>query len=127
MGDIEYQFGHYDDSVMAYEKSLSLAGNAPQIQTALALVLTERNKPDDVGRAIELCKRALLSEPAPLVYWVLGRAYGDNDAGRAAWAMAEYNKMIGKDSEAKKYAKRAQKELRKTDAEYIKAGDILKM
>lgn len=127
MGDIEYQFGHYDDSIVAYDKSLSLAGDAPQIQTALALVLTERNKPDDAARAIELCKRALLSEPAPLVYWVLGRAYGDNDAGRAAWAMAEYNKMIGKDNEAKKYAKRAQKVLKKSDAEYIKAGDILKM
>ena len=40
LGDIEYQFGHYDDSVSAYEKSLELTGNAPQIQTALALVPT---------------------------------------------------------------------------------------
>ena len=40
--------------------------------------------------------------------------------------MAEYNKLIGKDDEAKKYAKRAQKDLKKTDAEYIKAGDILR-
>lgn len=127
LGDIEYQFGHYDDSVAAYEKALELTENAPQIQTALALVLTERNKPGDATRAIELCKRALLKEPAPLVYWVLARAYGDVDTGRSAWAMAEYNKLIGKDEEAKKYAKRAQKDLKKNDAEYIKAGDILKM
>ena len=126
LGDIEYQFGHYDDSVTAYEKALELTENAPQIQTALALVLTERNKPGDATRAIELCKRALLTEPAPLVYWVLARAYGDADTGRSAWAMAEYNKLVGKDDEAKKYAKRAQKELKKTDAEYIKAGDILR-
>jgi len=126
LGDIEYQFGHYDDSVTAYEKALELTENAPQIQTALALVLTERNKPGDATRAIELCKRALLKEPAPLVYWVLARAYGDADTGRSAWAMAEYNKLIGKDDEAKKYAKRAQKDLKKTDAEYIKAGDILR-
>ncbi len=126
LGDIEYQFGHYDDSVTEYEKALELTENAPQIQTALALVLTERNKPGDATRAIELCKRALLKEPAPLVYWVLARAYGDADTGRSAWAMAEYNKLVGKDDEAKKYAKRAQKELKKTDAEYIKAGDILR-
>ena len=125
LGDIEYQFGHYDDSVSAYEKSLELTGNAPQIQTALALVLSERNKPGDNARAIEMCKRAILSEPAPLAYWVLARAYGDTDTGRNAWALAEYNKMIGKDAEAKSYAKRAQKKLKKNSPEYIKAGDIL--
>ena len=126
LGDIEYQFGHYDDSVMAYEKSLEFAGNAPQIQTALALVLTERNKPEDRTRAIELAKRALLIEAAPLTYWVLARAYGDDDTGRSAWAMAEYSAMINNDADAKKYAKQAQKKLKKTDAEYIKAGDIIK-
>ncbi len=126
LGDIEYQFGHYDDSVDAYEKSLAHAGDAPQIQTALALVLAERDKTGDNARAIEMCKRAILSEPAPLAYWVLARAYGDTDPGRAAWAMAEYNNMIGKEKEAKSYAKRAQKYLKKSDAEYVKAGDMLK-
>jgi predicted Zn-dependent protease len=126
LGDIEYQFGHYDDSVVAYEKSLELAGDAPQIQTALALVLSERDKPGDDARAIEMCKRAILSEPAPLAYWVLARAYGDTDIGRNAWALAEYNKLIGKNTEAKTYAKRAQKKLPKDSPEYIKAGDIIK-
>ena len=125
LGDIEYQFGHYDDSVVAYEKSLEMAGDAPQIQTALALVLSERKKPGDATRAIEMCKRAILIEPAPLTYWVLARAYGDADAGRNAWALAEYNKMIGKIDVAKEYAKRAQKKLPKDSPEYIKAGDIL--
>lgn len=125
LGDIEYQFGHYDDSVQSYEKSLELTDNAPQIQTALALVLTERNKPDDKARAIDLAKRAILSEPAPLTYWVLSRAYGEDDIGRSNWAMAEYYHMNGKSDNAKKYAKLAQKKLKKTDPEYIKAGDII--
>lgn len=125
LGDIEYQFGHYDDSVQSYEKSLELADNAPQIQTALALVLTERNKPDDKTRAIELAKRAILLEPAPLTYWVLSRAYGEDDIGRSNWAMAEFYHMNGKIDKAKKYAKLAQKKLKKTDPEYIKAGDII--
>lgn len=122
LGDIEYQFGHYDDSVAAYEKSLALAGDAPQIQTALALVLTERKKPGDADRAIELCKRALLTSPAPLTYWVLARAYED---GRADWAMAEFYNMNGKDAQAREYARRAQKKLSKNSPEYIKSGDIL--
>ena len=127
MGDIEYQFGHYDDSVKSYEKSLELADDAPQIQTALALVLVERNKPGDAGRAIDLGKRALLTDAAPLTYWVLARAYGNTDPGRSAWAMAEYYALINKPGEAKKHAQRAQKELNKNAPEYIKAGDIIKI
>lgn len=124
LGDIEYQFGHYDDSVTAYSHSLKLAGNAPQIQTALALVLTERNKSGDAAQAIELCKRALLTAPAPLTYWVLARAYGDDD-GRGDWARAEYYSMIGNTKNAKKYAKFARQKLKSDAPEYIKSGDIL--
>ena len=126
MGDIEYQFGHYDDSVLAYEQALKLTKNAPQIQTALALVLTERKKPNDDTRAIELCKASLLSEPTAFTYWVLARAYGDKDNGRSAWAMAEYYHMNKKEDDAKKYAKIAQKHLKKTDPEYIKAGELVR-
>lgn len=124
LGDIEYQFGHYDDGVTAYSHSLKLAGNAPQIQTALALVLTERNKSGDAAQAIELCKRALLAAPAPLTYWVLARAYGDDD-GRGDWARAEYYSMIGNTKNAKKYAKIARQKLKSDAPEYIKSGDIL--
>lgn len=124
LGDIEYQLGHYDDSVDAYKQSLKLINEkAPQIETALALVLTERNKSGDKEQAIELCKRSLLAEPAPLTYWVLGRAYDD---GRADWARAEYYHIIGNKGKARDYAKRAQKTLKSGTPEYIKAGDLLK-
>lgn len=126
LGDIEYQFGHYDDSVKFYEQALSLTNDTPQIQTALALVLTERKKPNDIARAISLCKHALLTEPAPLTYWVLARAYGDDDRGRSDWAMAEYYHMLGQSDNAIKYATAARKKLKKSDAEYIKSGDIIK-
>lgn len=126
LGDIEYQFGHYDDSVHAYEKSLSLIDNAPQIETALALVLSERKKPGDISRAIELSKHVLLTEPTPLAYWVLARCYGDADSGRHAWAMAEYHAMRGDTDKSVEYARRAQKYLKKNDPEYIKAGDLIK-
>ena len=122
MGDVEYQLGHYDDSVSAYEKSLELTDNAPQIETALALVLSERNKSGDRARAIELCKRALLTSPMPLTYWVLARAYDD---GRADWARAEYYHMMGKKELAREYARRARKSLKPNTPEYIKSGDIL--
>jgi predicted Zn-dependent protease len=123
LGDIEYQYGAYDDSINAYEQSLKLSQNAPQIETALALVLSERNKPGDKERAIELCKRVILSEPAPLAYWILARVTND---GISDWAMAEFYNMNGDMKNARKYAKLAQKKLQKNSPEYIKSGDILK-
>ena len=124
LGDIEFQFGHFDDSVDAYEKSLELATNAPQIQTALALVLTERNKPGDKVHAAELARTAILAEPTPLAYWVLAQTFVDGD-GRADWAMAEYYSLNNDEKNAKTYARRARKKLKKDTPEYIKSGDIL--
>lgn len=124
LGDIEFQFGHYDDSVTAYEKSLKLLLDAPQIQTALALVLNERNKPGDKARAAELTRTAILSEPTPLAYWVLAQTFDAGD-GRADWAMAEYYAMNNDDKNAKTYARRARKKLKSDTPEYIKSGDIL--
>ncbi len=123
LGDIEYQYGHYDDSVRAYEQSLKLTKDTPQIETALALVLSERNKPDDWARATELCKRIILTEPSPLAYWILARV---TTGGESDWAMAEYYKMNNDEKNAKKYAKLAQKKSAKNSPEYIKSGDILK-
>jgi predicted Zn-dependent protease len=123
LGDIEYQYGHYDDSVDAYEHSLKLSDNAPQIETALALVLSERNKPGDNERAGELCRRVILKEPSPLAYWILARV---SDGATSDWAMAEFYKMNGDNKNAKKYAKSAQKKAKKDSPEYIKSGDILK-
>lgn len=122
LGDIEYQFGHYDDSVNAYETSLKFSKNAPQIQTALAVVLSDRKKPNDNQRAIELCKSAILFQSQPLPYWILARVYTD---GKSDWAHAEYYNLMGQMDTAKKYAKKAQKTLPKNSPEYIKAGDIL--
>lgn len=124
LGDIEYQYGNYNNSINAYKKSLQILPSAPQIETALALVLSERNQNNDRNDAITLCKKSLLREPAPLTYWVLARAYGD-ETGQSYWAMAEYYNMIGKNAEMKKYAKLAKQTLSKKDAEYVKSNDLL--
>lgn len=123
LGDIEYQYGHYDDSIDAYEHALDLTENAPQIETALALVLAERNRGDDAARARELCKRVILTEPTPLAYWILSRA---TTGGESDWAMAEFYKMNGNIAKAKQYAASAQQKSAKGSPEYIKSGDILK-
>ena len=123
LGDIEFQYGAYDDSIKTYEKSLKLSKDAPQIETALALVLSERKKPGDIERATELCKSVILKEPSPLAYWILARV---SEGGVADWAMAEFYSMNNDVKNARKYAKLAQKKSKKDSPEYIKSGDILK-
>ena len=123
LGDIEFQYGHYDDSIDAYEQSLKLLSDAPQIETALALVLSERGRDGDMIRARELCKHVILTDASPLAYWILART---TDGGESDWAMAEFYKMNGDTQNAKKYAKSAQKKSKKNSPEYIKSGDILK-
>lgn len=126
LGDIEYQSGNYNPSVAAYERSLSLLSDtAPQIQTALALVLTARKMPGDAQRAISLAKHSLLLSPAPLTYWVLARAYGDDNHGNYNWAMAEYYNMLGDSESAKRHATIARQHLPPTCPEYIKSSDII--
>ncbi|MFQ6778429.1 MAG: M48 family metalloprotease [Alphaproteobacteria bacterium] len=124
LGDIKYQLGDYDASISAYEKSLSLLPNSPQIQTALALVLNERNKANDKEYATELCKKSILSKPAPLTYWVLAHIFTD---GRSDWAMAEFYSLNGDIKNAKKFAKKAKSKLDKASPEYIKSQDILNL
>ncbi len=125
LGDIEYQFGHYDDSVLAYERALELGGDAPQIQTALGLVLAERNKPGDRDRAVALCRSVILRAPTPLAYWVMARGFGPDD-GRSDWAMAEFYHINGNADMAARHARRAQKRLERGTPEYIKAGELVK-
>lgn len=123
LGDIEFQYGHYDDSVDAYDESLKLSNNAPQIETALGLVLSERNKPGDFERARNLIKHVILTDPTPLAYWILARV---TTGGESDWALAEFYKMNSDEINAKKYAKMAQQKSKKNSPEYIKSGDILK-
>lgn len=125
LGDLEYKYGHYDDSVNAYERALKLRPNSPQIETALALVFVERGGAGDTARAAELCRHVILVEPSPVVYWVLARTF-DSDDGRADWAMAEFYRLQNKNDKSREYAHRAKSRLKPGTPEYIKSNDILK-
>ncbi|MBO4700348.1 MAG: M48 family metalloprotease [Alphaproteobacteria bacterium] len=124
LGDLEYRYGHYDDAITAYEHALKLRPNSPQIETALALVLVERAKNDDVDRAAELCRRVILTDPSPVAYWVLARTFGADD-GRADWAMAEFYRLQNNREKSREYARRAKSRLKPGTPEYIKSKDIL--
>ena len=124
LGDLEYKYGHYDDSVNAYEHALKLRPNSPQIETALALVLVERGGAGDTARAAELCRHVILVDPSPIAYWVLARTF-DSDDGRADWAMAEFYRMQNKPDKSREYARRAKSRLKPGTPEYIKSNDIL--
>ena len=124
LGDLEYRYGHYDDSIAAYERALKLRPNSPQIETALALVLVERENISDIRRAAELCRHVILIDPSPMAYWVLARTFDAGD-GRADWAMAEYYRLQNNNDKSREYARRARARLKPGTPEYIKSDDIL--
>ena len=125
LGDLEYRYGHYDDAIAAYERAIELRPNSPQVETALSLVLVERGGDNDNARAINLCKRVILTDESPMAYWVLARAYGADD-GRSDWSMAEYYRMQNNQKKSREYARRAKSRLKSGTPEYIKSDDILK-
>jgi predicted Zn-dependent protease len=123
MGDIEYQSGNYDASAAAYDKSIQRqkADGKRQVELALALVLSERNKAGDRMRATELAKRVILSEPMPLAWRVLAKS----DPERIEYYLTEYYYMIHDTAQAKAHAKAAIKKLPPDSPEALKAADIL--
>ena len=122
LGEIEYKSGHFDKSIEAYEKTLLKVSNPSQIQTALAIVLSEYNRKGDKDYAISLCKKSLLKEPFALTYFILAKLYNDE---RSNWAFAEYYNLLHDKEKTKFYAKKAINKLPKKTPEYIKSKDLL--
>jgi len=122
LGEIEYKSGHFDKSIEAYEKTLLKVSNPSQIQTALAIVLSEYNRKGDKDYAISLCKKSLLKEPFALTYFILAKLYNDE---RSNWAFAEYYNLLHDKEKTKFYAKKATDKLPKKTPEYIKSKDLL--
>lgn len=122
LGEIEYKRGNFEKSIKAYEKSLLKLSNPSQIQTALAIVLSEYNRKGDREYAIYLCKKSLLKEPFALTYFILAKLYNDN---RSNWAFAEYYNLLQDKEKTKFYSEKAIKSLPKNSSEYIKSKDIL--
>jgi len=126
LGDVMYRYGRFDDSVRAYERALELRPQSPQIQIALAIVLSERRSYGDADRAAELARRALIVRRSALAYWTLSRAEAarGND-GISTWAMAEHYNMRGNRTRARELARRAQRSLPRNSPEWIRAGELL--
>ena len=122
LGEIEYKSGHFDKSIEAYEKTLLKVSNPSQIQTALAIVLSEYNRKGDKDYAISLCKKSLLKEPFALTYFILAKLYNDE---RSNWAFAEYYNLFHDKEKTKFYSKKAIDKLPKKTPEYIKSKDLL--
>ena len=122
LGEIEYKRGRFDKSIDAYEKTLLKVSNPSQIQTALAIVLSEYNRKGDKDYAISLCKKSLLKEPFALTYFILAKLYNDE---RSNWAFAEYYNLLHDKEKTKFYAKKAIDKLPKKTPEYIKSKDLL--
>ena len=123
-----FENGLLKDAMIVYQKAVRLLPRAPLIRTSLAHVMTEMGQPELNDRALFHAKQALKFDPAFAPTWRLaGTLYGrKNEFGLAAWSLAEYNILLGRNRLALAQAKRALKLLKVGSPAWLRTEDLKK-
>ncbi len=98
-GQILFETGQVPAAVDAYEQSVQLEPESPLIRLSLAHALLENEQPDKAVKHLEY----IVSRDAylPDAWRFLARGYGmQNQKGKAFYAMAEYDYVIGDNAQA---------------------------
>ena len=125
-GDILFDSGRPEDSVVAYEKALSLLDH-PLLKISLARSLTSRAQPGDLVAAENALRDALIAEPDNAFAWRQLASTLDalDRRAEAELATAEAAYYIGDYQRANIFAGRAVRELEPRTPQSIRARDIL--
>lgn len=125
-GQMLFEHGRVAEALAPYEKAVSLAPKATLIATSYAGVLIETGKTDAAKKAVKLLEKVLLTErDEPDVWRLLASAANlTGDEALTAFAMAEYNFLIGNIEGAKVQIKRAEQLIPKKSAKYLALMDL---
>ena len=121
-----FENGLLNDAMIVYQEAVRLLPRAPLIRTSLAHVMTEIGQPDLYDRALFHTKQALKLDPAFALTWRLaGTLYGrKKNFGLAAWSLAEYNILLGRNRLALSQANRALKLLKVGSPAWLRTEDL---
>ena len=121
-----FENGLLNDAMIVYQEAVRLLPRAPLIRTSLAHVMTEIGQPDLYDRALFHTKQALKLDPAFALTWRLaGTLYGRKKSfGLAAWSLAEYNILLGRNRLALAQANRALKLLKVGSPAWLRTEDL---
>ncbi len=117
------------EALPIYRQIVSLLPNAPLLRVDLARVELAMDDAGLLDDAVRNLRVALAREPdRPFVWRQLAIALGRrNDAGESALALAEEALLLGKDSDARYYAAKAERMLPAGAPGVLRAQDILQV
>jgi predicted Zn-dependent protease len=128
-GQMLFENGRIADAIGPYRKAVELRPDAPLLRVGLAQALIESGAPGANADAIAHLEEAVGREPTNAAAWrLLGIAQGRNGLeGPSNLSLAEYALLVGKQEDARMYARRAEARIEPSDPAWLRLQDVLRV
>jgi predicted Zn-dependent protease len=124
-----FENGRIEEAIAPYRKAVELRPDAALLKIGLAQALIESGAPDSNAAAIAHLEEAVGREPTNASAWrLLGIAQGRGGLeGVSNLSLAEYALLIGKQDDARLYARRAEARIDPGDPAWLRLQDVLRV
>ena len=128
-GQMLFENGRIEEAIAPYRKAVELRPEAALLRLGLAQALIESGAPGANAEAIVHLEEAVAREPTNASAWrLLGIAQGrDGLEGISNLSLAEYALLIGKQEDARLYARRAEGKIDPSDPAWLRLQDVLRV
>jgi predicted Zn-dependent protease len=128
-GQMLFENGRIEAAVEPYREAVALAPTAAMLHVGLARALIESGAAPANQEAIGALDEALRLEPNNAGAWrQLGIARGRaGEEGESSLALAEWALLVGKDEDARLYARRAEARIERGDPAWLRLQDLLRV
>jgi predicted Zn-dependent protease len=128
-GQMLFENGHVAEAIAPYREAVRLRPDASLLKVGLAQALIESGAPGANAEAIAHLEEAVAREPTNASAWrLLGIAQGrDGLEGPSNLSLAEYALLIGKQDDARLYAKRAEAKIDPSNPAWLRLQDVLRV
>jgi predicted Zn-dependent protease len=128
-GQMLFENGRIEESIAPYRKAVELRPDAALLRVGLAQSLIETGAARANIEAITQLEEAVAREPTNAGAWrLLGIAQGRGGLeGISNLSLAEYALLIGKQDDARLYARRAEAKIDPSDPAWLRLQDVLRV
>jgi predicted Zn-dependent protease len=128
-GQMLFENGHIEEAIAPYRKAVELRPDSPLLRVGLAQALIESGAPQANAEAVADLEEAVAREPTNAGAWrLLGIAQGRSGLeGVSNLSLAEYALLIGKQDDARLYARRAEAKMDPSNPAWLRLQDVLRV